>query len=38
MWVSKKAHMYNLYLQVRVTKVHTERASKARKVRRERIE
>lgn len=38
MRVSKNAHMYCLQLRDRVTKVHTERASKERKVRTERIE
>ena len=38
MTVSKNAHMYCLQLRDRVTKDHTERASKERKVRTERIE
>ena len=38
MRVSKNTHMYCLQLRDRVTKVHTERASKERKVGRERIE
>lgn len=38
MRVSKNAHMYCLQLRDRVTKVQTERASKERKVRTERIE